>query len=172
MFKRLLITIIISFPLFTYAEELTLQQIKSQQVQQVGKIHFSKWFFDVYDAELYTQDGHFNWNKPFLLKIHYLRNMDGKTISKHTVKEISYQHPQQVKANYQEYRDTFNQLIPGVQNGTNLYGYMDENGKGYIYSDNGLIGEIPGKELSKYFFEIWLSDNSSYQNLSKQLRGL
>ncbi|AFJ43253.1 NADH dehydrogenase subunit 2 [Francisella orientalis str. Toba 04] len=134
MLKRLLIAIIISFPLFTYDEELTLQQIKSQQVQQVGKIHFSKWFFDVYDAELYTQDGHFNWNKPFLLKIHYLRNMDGKTISKHTVKEISYQHPQQVKANYQEYRDTFNQLIPDVQNGTNLYVViMDENGKGYIF---------------------------------------
>ncbi|MEY8702911.1 hypothetical protein AB4F11_08065, partial [Francisella philomiragia] len=113
-----------------------------------------------------------NWDKPFLLKIHYLRNMDGKAISKHTVKEISYQHPQQVKANYKEYRDTFNQLIPDVQNGTNLYGYMDENGKGYIYSDNGLIGEIRDKELSKYFFEIWLSDNSSYQNLSKQLRGL
>ncbi|AKE21048.1 hypothetical protein DR79_681 [Francisella tularensis] len=35
-----------------------------------------------------------------------------------------------------------------------------------------LLGEIPNKTLSKYFFEIWLSDKSSHIKLSKQLRGL
>ncbi|OIN84658.1 hypothetical protein KX00_591 [Francisella sp. TX07-6608] len=89
MLRKLLIIIFISLPLFGVAEELTLQQIKSQQSQQVGKVHFSKWFFDVYDAELYSENGHFSWDKPFLLKIHYLRSFSGKNIANHTVKEIA-----------------------------------------------------------------------------------
>ncbi|MDE4953229.1 hypothetical protein NAI68_11040, partial [Francisella tularensis subsp. holarctica] len=80
-----------SLPLFGVAEELTLQQIKSQQV---GKLHFSKWFFDVYDAELYSENGHFRWDKPFLLKIHYLRSFSCKNIANHTVKEIYEKHTQ------------------------------------------------------------------------------
>ncbi|MDE4942762.1 hypothetical protein NAI62_11045, partial [Francisella tularensis subsp. holarctica] len=76
---------------FGVAEELTLQQIKSQQV---GKGHFSKWFFDVYDAELYSENGHVSWDKPFLLKIHYLRSFSGKNIATQTVTEIAEQHPQ------------------------------------------------------------------------------
>ncbi|AKH92838.1 chalcone isomerase family protein [Francisella tularensis] len=172
MLRKLLIIIFISLPLFGVAEELTLQQIKSQQSQQVGKVHFSKWFFDVYDAELYSENGHFSWDKPFLLKIHYLRSFSGKNIANHTVKEIAEQHPQLAHTTLDKYKEIFTRLMPDVKNGTNLYGYMDKDGNGYIYSDKGLLGEIPNKTLSKYFFEIWLSDKSSHIKLSKQLRGL
>ena len=47
---------------------------------------------------------------------------------------------------------------------------MDKDGNGYIYSDKGLLGEIPSTTISKYFFEIWLSNKSSHIKLSKQLR--
>ena len=47
---------------------------------------------------------------------------------------------------------------------------MDKDSNGYIYSDKGLLGISPSKPLSKYFFEIWLSDKSSHIKLSKQLR--
>lgn len=172
MLRKLLIIFFISLPIFSFAEGLSLEQIKVQESQQVGKIHFTKWFFDVYDAELYTQNGSFSWDKPFLLKIHYLRNFSGKNIAKHTVKEIYSQHPQATKPKYQEYREIFNRLIPDVKKGSNLYGYMDRNGNGYIYTDDRLVGEIPSKQLSKYFFEIWLSDKSSNIKLSKKLRGI
>ena len=77
-----------------------------------------------------------------------------------------------VNDNSKEYSKVFNKLIPNVKKGSNLYGYMDQNGNGYLYSDSGFIGEIPSKKLSKFFFEIWLSDRSSNIKLSKQLRGL
>lgn len=172
MLRKLLIIFFISLPIFSFAENLSIEQIKKQDSQQVGKIHFTKWFLDVYDAELFTQSGEFSWDKPFLLKIHYLRSFSGKNIAKHTVKEIYSQHPQETKPKYQEYREIFNKLIPDVKKGSNLYGYMDKNGYGYLYTDNKHLGKIPSKQLSKYFFEIWLSYNSSDINLSKQLRGL
>lgn len=186
MLRKLLIIFFISLPILSIGgvtqhnnirslsevEVLSIQQIKNQESQQVGKIHFTKWFFDVYDAELLTKNGEFSWNKLFLLKIHYLRSFSGKSIAKHTVKEIYSQHPQITKPKYQKYREVFNNLIPDVKKGSNLYGYMDNDGYGYLYTGNKLLGKIPSKQLSKYFFEIWLSDNSSDINLSKQLRGL
>lgn len=172
MLRKLLIVLFISLPVLATAKPLTLAQVKKQESQQVGKIHFSKWFFSIYDATLLTQNGTFSWNKPFLLKIHYLRNISGKTIAKHTIQQIYEQHPMDVNDNSKEYSKVFNNLIPNVKKGANLYGYMDQDGNGYLYSDSGLIGEIPSKKLSKYFFEIWLSDRSSNITLSKKLRGL
>ena len=172
MLRKLLIIFFISLPIISFAENLSIEQIKKQEPQQVGEIHFTKWFFDIYNAELFTQNGEFSWNKPFLLKIHYLRSFSGKSIAKHTIKEIYSQHPQITKPKYQKYREVFNNLIPDVKKGSNLYGYMDKDGYGHLYTDSKLLGRIPSKQLSKYFFEIWLSDNSSDINLSKQLRGL
>jgi hypothetical protein len=172
MLRKLLIVLFVSLPLLATTKPLTLAQVKKQESQQVGKIHFSKWFFSIYDATLLTQNGTFSWNKPFLLKIHYLRNISGKTIAKHTIQQIYEQHPMDVNDNSKEYSKVFNKLVPNVKKGSNLYGYMDQNGNGYLYSDSGLVGEIPSKKLSKYFFEIWLSDRSSNVKLSKELRGL
>lgn len=172
MLRKLLIIFFISIPLLSSADDLSLQQIKQQQSQLVGKIRFTKWFFNIYDAELYTTNGSFNWHKPFLLKVYYLRNFSGKSIAKHTIKEIYRQHPKEVASKYNQYENIFECLFPDIKKHSSLYGYMDKNGNGFIYSDSGLIGEIPTKQLSKYFFEIWLGNNSSNVKLSQQLRGL
>ncbi|MDE4961603.1 hypothetical protein NAI45_11050, partial [Francisella tularensis subsp. holarctica] len=81
------------------------------------KVHFSKWFFDVYDAELYSENGHFRWDKPFLLKIHYLRSFSGKNISNHTVKEIAEQHQQLAQNTLDKYKEIFTRLMPDVKIG-------------------------------------------------------
>ena len=68
--------------------------------------------FSIYDATLFTQNGTFSWDKPFLLKIHYLRNISGTTIAKHTIQQIYEQHPMDVNDNFKEYSKVFNKLIP------------------------------------------------------------
>ncbi|KEI34705.1 putative periplasmic protein [Francisella sp. W12-1067] len=172
MLKRLFGIFFICLPILISAQELELSTIKAQNSNLVGKVHFKKWFFDIYDAELFTNTGKFNWDLPFLLKIHYLIDLQSKSIVTQTLKEISKQHPNEVKDNYQNYLDTFKMIIPNVAKNTNLYGYMDKDGYANIYSDTRLLGTIQNKGLSKYFFEIWLSDKSSNIKLSKQLRGI
>ena len=150
----------------------TIENLDSQD-KLVGKIHFKKWIFSVYDAELFSQSNSFSWDKPFLLKLVYSRSLSGKSIAERTVNEIVKQHPQISKTNQKKYYDIFANIIPDVSNGYILYGFIDENGDGQIYTKNNkLLGTITDKKLTKYFFEIWLSDNSSYPLLSKQLRGI
>ena len=172
MLKKTIVIILIILPLLCFSKNLTLNEIKLLEVKQVGKAHFGKWFFDIYDAYLYTNNGKFNWNKPFLLKIHYLRDINKKIIINKALEEIYKQHRDISKQKLKEYKQVLIGLIPNVKVNSNLYGYMNKNGYASIYSNNELIGQIPIKELSKYFFEIWLSDKTSNIELSKQLKGV
>ena len=171
MLKKLLICFsLVILPLCMFSQ--TIENLDTQE-KIVGKIHFKKWIFSVYDAELFSEDNSFSWDKPFLLKVVYLRSLSGKSIAQQTVNEIVKQHPQITKANQEKYYDIFANIIPNVSNGDILYGFADENGYGQIYTKNNkLLGTIKDKQLTKYFFEIWLSDNSSNPLLSKQLRGI
>ncbi|APC97693.1 chalcone isomerase family protein [Francisella frigiditurris] len=167
---RLLILMFL-FPICSWA--LDLSSIERQNDKLVGKVHYQKWFFDVYDAELFTTNGKFDWDKPFLLRISYLRNLSGQSIVSQTIKEISLQHPSLTKTEKQDYRKIFSGMIPDVKKGDILYGYMSDEGYAYIYSGNNeLLGEIKDKKLSTYFFEIWLSDDTSSPEHSRRLRGL
>lgn len=172
MFRKLVVLFFITLPILSFSNELTLKDVLATNSQLVGKAEFRKWFFHVYDAQLYTQSGKFDWNKPFVLKIHYLIGFKSKTIANRTISEIAKQRPAAIKQHKQQYSKTINAVIPDIPKNTNLYGYMDKNGYGYIFSDEKLVGRIDDKQLSKYFFEIWLSDNTANHQLSTKLRGL
>lgn len=189
MFRKFVVLFLITLPIFCFSNEptlknntrslsgaevpnISLQQIKTQESKQVGKVEFRKWFFHIYDAKLYTNTGKFDWDKPFLLKIHYFIGFKSKIIVNRTISEIAKQHPKEVKTHKKQYRQIISTVIPDIPKNSNLYGYMDKAGYTYIFSDKKLIGKIKDKELSKYFFEIWLSDKTAHHQLSKKLRGL
>ena len=170
--RNILVVFFTCLPLLAFSQELSINQIKKQNSNLVGKIHYTQWFFPIYDAELYSANGKFDWNNPFLLKIHYLRSFKSKSIVNLIIKEMSKQHPDLVKKNKKRYSEIFSKIIPNAKKDSSLYGYMSENGYCYIYSDSKLLGKISDKQLSKYFLGIWLSDKSSDVEMSKQLRGL
>ena len=172
MLKKLVILFFITLPILSFANEPTLNNVLTQNNQRVGKVEFRKWFFHVYNAELYTQNGKFDWNQPFVLKIHYLIGFKSKTIANHTISEISKQHKTEVKENKAKYTKLIDSVIPSIKKNSNLYGYMDKDGYAYIFTKKRLVGKINDKQLSKYFFEIWLSDKTSDHKISQQLRGL
>ena len=148
-----------------------IQDLKLQNSKLVGKAHLEVFFFNIYDAELLNNDGKFNFNKPFLLKIKYLRNFSGESIATRTIKEMQRQHPEDVRKHKKDYLEIFDKLIPDVKKGDLLYGYMNKDGNGYLYTQTKFIGKIPTKQLSMYFFEIWLGDNTSMSKMAKELRG-
>ncbi|MGQ4001422.1 chalcone isomerase family protein [Francisellaceae bacterium CB300] len=197
MLKRLVLIFFITLPILSFANEpalndntrslststslsnhgvevpkISLQEIKAQESKRVGKVEFRKWFFHVYNAELFTKTGNFSWKQPFVLKIHYLIGFKSKTIANRTISEISKQHNAEVKANEAKYFEIINKVIPNIKKNSDLYGYMDKNGYAYIFTKDKLVGKINDKQLSKYFFEIWLSDKTSDHKMSQQLRGL
>ncbi|AXA34396.1 chalcone isomerase family protein [Francisella adeliensis] len=189
MLRKLVVLFFITLPILSFADEptlnkntrslsgvevpkISLQEIKTQESKRVGKVEFRKWFFHIYNAELYTENGKFSWDKPFLLKIHYLLSFKSRVITNRTIREIAEQHPEAVRKNKKKYKQMIASVIPDIKKNSNLYGYMDKDGYGYIFTDQNLVGKINDKQLSKYFFEIWLSDNTANHQLSTKLRGL
>ncbi|QLE79550.1 hypothetical protein FLM55_07280 [Francisella sp. Scap27] len=172
MLRKLVVLFFITLPILSFSTEPKLNEILTTNNQQVGQVEFRKWFFHIYDAGLYTQNGKFDWNQPFTLKIHYLLSFKSRVITNRTISEIAKQHPEAVRQNRKKYKQIIAAVIPDIKKNSNLYGYMDKDGYGYIFTDQNLVGKINDKQLSKYFFEIWLSDNSANHQLSTKLRGL
>ncbi len=172
MLKKLVLIFFITLPMLSLADEPTLNSVLTQNNQSVGKVEFRKWFFHVYNAELFTKTGNFSWEKPFVLKIHYLIGFKSKTVANSTISEITKQHPKEIKSHKQEHQQIIDSVIPHIAKNSDLYGYMDSDGYAYIFTKEKLVGKISDKHLSKYFFEIWLSDKTSDHKMSKKLRGL
>ena len=170
MLKKIIISLTLILPMLSFGYQ-DIDTLEQQNNKVVGKTHLEVFFFNIYDAELLNSDGKFNFEKPFLLKIKYLRNFSGENIASRTITEMKKQHHEDVRKHKKEYLEIFDKLIPDVKKGDVLYGYMDENGYGYLYSKNKFIGQIPTKKLSKYFFQIWLGDNHSMSKMTKELRG-
>ena len=158
--------------MLSFANQPNLNDILAQNNQLVGKVKFKKWFFHIYNAELLTKSGNFNWDKPFVLKIHYLIGFKSKIIVNRTISEISKQHKAETKENKEKYSEIISKVIPDIKKNSYLYGYMSKDGYAYILTKDKLVGMIDDKQLSKYFFEIWLSDKTSDDTMSKQLRGI
>ena len=170
--RKLVLVFFVILPILSFANQPNLDDILVQNNQRVGKVEFKKWFFHVYNAELFTKNGSFSWDKPFVLKIHYLMGFKSKTIANRTISEIGKQHKAETKENKAKYSEIINKVIPDIKKNSNLYGYMDKDGYTYIFTKDKLVGKIDDKQLSKYFFEIWLSDKTSDHKMSKQLRGI
>jgi len=172
MLRKFVLVLFMVLPVLSFANQPNLDDILVQNNQRVGKVEFKKWFFHVYNAELFTKDGGFSWEKPFVLKIHYMISFKSKAIIDMSISEIEKQHPNISEKDKKAFLEILKKAIPDAKKNHNLYGYMDKNGYAYIFSDSKLEGKIDNKKLSKYFFEIWLSDSASNYKLSKELRGL
>ena len=84
MLRKLVLVFFVILPILSFANQPNLDDILVQNNQRVGKVEFKKWFFHVYNAELFTKNGSFSWDKPFVLKIHYLMGFKSKTIAIYT----------------------------------------------------------------------------------------
>ena len=169
MFRKIFLALCFA-PLIVFSNPISDLENKNNLV---GQIHYKKWFFDVYDAELFAEDKTFSWDKPFLLKLSYLRDINGGAIANQTSKEIKKQSPSLTRNEQTQIKEFFTKCFPNIKANDVLYGYMDINNVGHIYNINGIeLCEITDKYLAKSFFDIWLSDNASNLKLSRKLRGV
>ncbi|WP_105169460.1 chalcone isomerase family protein [Pseudoalteromonas sp. T1lg23B] len=125
-------------------------------------------FWDIYQATLYAPNGQFDSNSPFVLKLHYLRALEGEEIAKRSIEEMQKQGLQN-EALLSSWLKQMQAIFPDVTNGTELYGQRTEQGSSRFYNGNTLIGEIDDPQFTKYFFAIWLSENTTEPAMRKAL---
>lgn len=135
----------------------------------VGSMRMTYLYWDVFDARLYSQTGKFRKDRPFTLKLTYLRNFKGNTIAKSSAREMQKQGLNNEKRI--EWLQFMTSIFPDVIKGASLVGVVDKKRHTTFFYQDQKIGEIRDPEFAKWFFNIWLGENTSNPKLRRQLLG-
>lgn len=127
--------------------------------------------FDVYDSRLWVSAG---FKAPdyaqhaFALELSYLRTLSGSAIAERSLKEM--RRVGNITADQeQRWLKAMKDAFPDVKDGDRIVG-LHSPGVGARFWYNGQTrATIADPEFSRYFFGIWLSDNTSEPKLRSSL---
>lgn len=150
------------------AEKLVMEAIPNTRIVGVGRMSFMFW--DIYDAKLYTSNGQWPTDKPFMLSLHYFRDFDGLDIADRSIKEMRGQGFKDDET-LAKWHKEMNAIFPDVKKDTVLTAVFFP-GKHTEFFENGRsIGTIKGDDFLRHFSGIWLNERTSEPSLRKKLLG-
>lgn len=163
MIVRLTLSLILFFPIQLQAKSLP------NDWPLVGESHLKVFWFDIYKAKLFTPDGRFSSvNGPLVLQLSYLRDIKRNALLSETQKELQrFTTQEQAEAWVKQLTSIFVDIKKGDQ----LSFWLDRQSQGHFFMQNRLIGSINSAQFSRDFVRIWLSKDSRYPKLAKQLTG-
>ncbi|WP_395344806.1 chalcone isomerase family protein [Ningiella sp. W23] len=142
-----------------------------QNPKTVGQAKLEVMFWDIYEAELLAPDGNFSPQQPFALALTYLREFDGENIASRSIDEMRKQGMKD-EVKLAKWFEKMRQLFPDVEEGQTLTGIVDESRTSHFYFNNSKIGTIDDPEFTQWFFNIWLSEETSEPKMREKLLGL
>ena len=137
----------------------------------VGEGTISFLFFDLYKARLYAPNGNWESTKPMALELNYLREISKEDIVEITIEEI-IDLGFTDKSIISNWTDELLQIFPNVDDGTQITGIKTKENKTLFFLGKKEIGSIDHADFSKYFFDIWLHENSKVPKLRAKLLNL
>lgn len=156
-----------------FAAASSCQQSIPSDFKQVGETRLSVLFWDVYDAQLFTQSGHYDWQrrKQFTtsLSLTYLRDIEAKELVETTGEEwqkLGYDHEQQ-----QQWLEQLNTLWPDIKEGDCLLLKEDDQGHAVFYQGTKKLGVVENADFTQQFLAIWLSPESRFKEERQELVG-
>jgi hypothetical protein len=134
----------------------------------VGKVTLSVLWFDIYQAQLFSESGAYREGEPVKLTITYLRDFKADELIKETRKQwqdkISNDH-------IDEWLSQLRQIWPDIKKNDVLTLYIDDNDNSHFEQGERYLGTIDEPKFGRAFSDIWLAPNSSYPKLAAVLRG-
>lgn len=136
----------------------------------VGTAKLKVMLWEIFDAQLYAQNGNFSPEKPFALRLTYLRNIPGEKIAEKSIEEIQAQ-AEATDTEVRRWRKMLSEIIPDVTKSTTITGIRTAEAHTVFYMNNERIGKIEDQRFTRLFFNIWLGENASEPGLRSQLIG-
>ncbi|WP_371194193.1 chalcone isomerase family protein [Glaciecola sp. SC05] len=137
----------------------------------VGEARLEVMFWDIYDAKLIAADGNFHPQKPFALSLTYLREFEGKNIASRSIDEMRDQGMRD-EVKLAKWFEKMQQVFPNVDEGQTLTGVVDDKQHSHFYFNDSKVGTIEDPEFTQWFFNIWLSENTSQPKMREKLLGV
>ena len=147
-------------------------QLPGAQLSGAGTLRFLG--LRVYEARLWVRPGfaaHAYADQPFALELHYARSFSADAIASRSIDEMRRQQPL-TDAQAARWHAALAKAIPSVQGGDELIGLHTPAGSTRFWHNGVETGQLDDPLLSRLFFGIWLSPQSSEPALRAQLLAL
>jgi len=154
-----------SFNLF-YSQAQAQAQVKSnpwQQLQLVGEAELKFFFWNVYEARLYSDSGNFVFleTKPFALELQYQRQFSSQQLVEETRKQwqaIGIDADSEDNTSRLRILET---MLSDLDKGDVITRYVDTQGSSNFYYNGRLLGTIADSAFTGQFAAIWLSEKTT-----------
>ncbi len=165
--RFILCGIIALFSLNSYAAECTASV--PDDFSKVGQTRLSVYFWDVYDATLYSPSGKYKQDERQALLLEYLRDIKAKDLIETTEEE--WQKLELNSDKHEQWLEKLDAIWPDIKEGDCLLLVEKKDGTAEFYQGDKLLGEIEDKDFTEQFLAIWLSENSRFESERNELIG-
>ena len=145
-------------------------QVAANAWQRVGVSQLRVLFWHVYDAELFTHSGEYqNLNEPARLLITYRRSVKAVDLASQTQKQwqdLGFDTQQD-----KNWAEALADIFPDVKLGDQLIFTLNADQSALLEYNNEISHEFPVAKQNRQFLLIWLSDDSAYPDMTKELKG-
>ena len=160
--------LIISLLLATTTNSFALDEPPLPNWRIVGKAKLEVFWFDIYNAELSTENGAYDASQPFKLTLTYLRDFAAKDLVEETFNQFPTPATEEQR---QSWSSQLLALWPDVKKGERISFVKNEQGSSLFFFNEQYLGAIDDPKFSEQFAAIWLSKSSNYPKLAAQLTG-
>lgn len=136
--------------------------------RMVGKGRLRWWGFHVYDAALWTRDGRWQADAPYVLDIVYARQVTSVQLAETSIDEMRRLGVRD-EAKLARWDAAMRSTFPDVQSGSRLIGVYRPQRGAQFYSATRLLGTIDDPEFARRFFDIWLDPRTQTPDLRAAL---
>ncbi|RUO62284.1 hypothetical protein CWI71_05290 [Pseudidiomarina insulisalsae] len=140
------------------------------ELEKVGETRLSVWFWDVYDAELFTDSGNYENYQRRALRLSYLRDIEASELVE-TTREEWQRLDIRMSEQHEQWLSELNEMWPDVSNGDCLMLVETPEGHSEFYNADKKLGVIPSAEFTDDFLAIWLSPDSRFRAERNELIG-
>ncbi|MBU25391.1 MAG: hypothetical protein CMD99_05115 [Gammaproteobacteria bacterium] len=168
---NLCLSFIAAVTLALSAHGSSLESAWKSDLLLLGESRLRVLFWEIYDASFYATNGVYDPEKPFALSLTYLREFSGSDIAQRSVDEIRSQgfSDESVLASWMVQLDA---IFPDVVGGDQITGISQPSEGTRFFLNGTLIGTITDQNLSRRFFDIWLSKKTSEPGMRESLLGI
>lgn len=140
------------------------------ELKKVGQAKLEVLFWDVYESELYSDDGQYQLDTyPLALKIHYLRNIQADDLVERTAQE--WQKLGISKQQAAPWLAQLKTLWPDIKKGDELTIVVNNDRSSDFFFNNQSLATIDDRDFGPSFLRIWLDEKCSYPKLRQKLIG-
>lgn len=140
------------------------------QAEKVGQGRLTYLMWDVYDASLYAPEGRYEADRPFALRLSYLRNIPAEKIVERSIAEMAEQAGID-QSRLSEWEARLFAFFPEITKGDEVIGVNDGQGTSLFYYNGTRVGMIDDPDFTRSFFDIWLGSDTNVPDLQRKILG-